>query len=89
MKPSLSARSPGTSRLPRRCLITEAVRGYVAEKGRARLTQRLKEGAIQRPDRHLRLAEEWLDLGCDHLSVETTGNLSTAGPLAPDRGNGI
>jgi CopG family transcriptional regulator / antitoxin EndoAI len=38
--------------------IDEAVRHYIEETGRANLRKRLKEGAIQRAERDLPLAEE-------------------------------
>ena len=39
-------------------LIDRAVRRYVSESGRANLRKRLKEGALRRAGRDLRLAEE-------------------------------
>jgi CopG family transcriptional regulator / antitoxin EndoAI len=42
----------------RSSLINKAVRRYVAHARRAKLKKRLKEGALQRADRDLRLAEE-------------------------------
>jgi CopG family transcriptional regulator/antitoxin EndoAI len=42
--------------------IDEAVRHYIQETGRANLRKRLKEGAIQRAERDLHLAEEWFTL---------------------------
>lgn len=43
-------------------LIDEAVRHFVSALGRARLKKRLKEGALRRAERDLRLAEEWFSL---------------------------
>ncbi len=43
-------------------LIAEAVKHYVRSVGRAALRKRLKEGAIRRGGRDLRLAEEWFAL---------------------------
>jgi CopG family transcriptional regulator/antitoxin EndoAI len=40
-------------------LINEAVKRYIQEMGRAKLRERLKEGAHQRAARDRRLAEEW------------------------------
>ena len=42
--------------------IDEAVRHYVATRGKANLKKRLKEGARRRADRDLALAEDWFDL---------------------------
>jgi CopG family transcriptional regulator/antitoxin EndoAI len=42
--------------------IDEAVRHYIQETGRANLRKRLKEGAIQRAERDLHLAEEWFTI---------------------------
>jgi CopG family transcriptional regulator/antitoxin EndoAI len=42
--------------------IAEAVRHYIESVGRANLRRRLKEGAVRRADRDLRLAEEWFTL---------------------------
>ena len=44
----------------RRRFIDEAVRHYIADIGRANLRKRLKEGAVQRAERDLHLAEGWL-----------------------------
>ena len=43
-------------------LIAQAVTHYVKATGRARLRKLLKEGALHRAERDLRLAEEWLAL---------------------------
>lgn len=43
-------------------LISDAVRRYVKEMGRAKLRKRLKEGAIRRAERDLQLAEDWFAL---------------------------
>lgn len=43
-------------------LIDEAVRHYVQGLGRASLKKRLKEGALRRGDRDLRVAQEWFEL---------------------------
>jgi CopG family transcriptional regulator / antitoxin EndoAI len=43
-------------------LIDEAVRFYVEEKGRSQLKRRVKEGALRRAKRDLRLTEEWFPL---------------------------
>ena len=43
-------------------LINEAVKRYIKETGRARLRQLLKEGALRRAERDLRIAEEWFPL---------------------------
>lgn len=40
-------------------LISDAVRRYVEELGRANLRRRLKQGAKRRADRDLAIAEEW------------------------------
>jgi CopG family transcriptional regulator/antitoxin EndoAI len=40
-------------------LIDQAVRSYIRAEGRARLRKLLREGARQRAERDLRLAEEW------------------------------
>jgi CopG family transcriptional regulator / antitoxin EndoAI len=45
--------------------IDEAVRHYIAETGRANLRKRLKEGALQRAERDLLLAEEWFTVDAD------------------------
>jgi len=42
--------------------IAEAVRYYIESVGRANLRRRLKEGAVRRAGRDLRLAEEWFTL---------------------------
>ncbi len=51
------ARSGNRSRL-----IDRALRHYVESVGRARLRKTLKEGAIRRAERDLRLAEDWFTL---------------------------
>jgi CopG family transcriptional regulator/antitoxin EndoAI len=51
------ARERGRSRF-----INLAVRHYVEAVGRANLRKRLKEGALRRAERDLRLAEEWFAL---------------------------
>ena len=43
-------------------LISDAVRRYVEEVGRANLRRQLKQGAKRRADRDLAMAEEWLAL---------------------------
>lgn len=43
-------------------LIDEAVRHYIQESGRANLRKRLKEGAIRRAARDLRVTEEWFTI---------------------------
>jgi CopG family transcriptional regulator/antitoxin EndoAI len=43
-------------------LIAAAIAHYVGATGRAQLRKRLKEGAIRRAERDLRLAEEWFAL---------------------------
>ena len=43
-------------------LISDAVRRYVQELGRANLRRRLKQGAKRRADRDLAIAEEWFAL---------------------------
>ena len=43
-------------------LISDAVRRYVEELGRANLRRRLKQGARRRADRDLAMAEEWFAL---------------------------
>jgi len=43
-------------------LIDEAVKHFIKEVGRAHLRKRLKEGALRRAERDLRLAEEWFPL---------------------------
>ncbi|MGH9339151.1 MAG: ribbon-helix-helix domain-containing protein [Acidobacteriota bacterium] len=43
-------------------LISQAVKHYVKELGRANLRKRLKEGAIREAELDLRLAEEWFPL---------------------------
>jgi CopG family transcriptional regulator / antitoxin EndoAI len=48
-----------TERGDRSRFIDEAVRHYIEEIGRANLRKRLKEGAVQRAERDLHLAEEW------------------------------
>jgi len=40
-------------------LINEAVRRYVSSRRRAALRKRLKEGALRRAERDLRLSAEW------------------------------
>ena len=40
-------------------LINEAVRRYVASRRRATLRKRLKDGALRRAERDLRLSAEW------------------------------
>lgn len=42
--------------------IAEAVAHYVGTTGRAQLRKRLREGAIRRAQRDLRLAQEWFVL---------------------------
>ncbi len=42
--------------------IDEAIKHYIAERGRSNLRQQLKEGAIRRAQRDLTLAEEWFAL---------------------------
>lgn len=49
----------------RSCLIDEAVRHYVRDRGRENLRKRLKEGAEQRAERDQRLAEEWFALDAE------------------------
>jgi CopG family transcriptional regulator/antitoxin EndoAI len=43
-------------------VIAEAVTRYVAELGRGRLRQRMKQRAIERADLDLRIAEEWFPI---------------------------
>ena len=43
-------------------LIGEAVTHYVGKLGRTKLRKRLKEGALRRAERDLRLAGEWFAL---------------------------
>lgn len=43
-------------------LLAEAVKHYIHSIGRANLRKRIKEGAIRRADRDLRLAEGWFAL---------------------------
>ncbi len=43
-------------------LIGEAVRFYVRQKGQRNLRQQLRQGAVARAERDLRLAEEWFPL---------------------------
>jgi CopG family transcriptional regulator/antitoxin EndoAI len=43
-------------------LIDRALRHYLEDMGRTALRKRLKEGALHRAERDLRLAEEWFDL---------------------------
>ena len=43
-------------------LIAEAVAHYVRATGRTRLRRRLKQGAIRRAQRDLRLSREWFSL---------------------------
>jgi len=43
-------------------LISDAVKRYVQELGRANLRRRLKQGAKRRADRDLAIAEEWFAL---------------------------
>ena len=43
-------------------MIDEAVRWFIAEKGRQRLRERIKEGAIARAQRDLELAADWFSL---------------------------
>ena len=42
--------------------IGEAVRFYIRQKGQSNLRQQLRQGAIARAERDLRLAEEWFPL---------------------------
>lgn len=42
--------------------IDEAIRQYVHELGRKKLRRRLKEGALKRAKRDLKLTEEWFAL---------------------------
>jgi len=42
--------------------IAEAVTHYVGSSGRAQLRKRLKEGALRRAERDLRLARDWFPL---------------------------
>jgi len=49
----------GSSRGDRSRLINEAVRRYVASRRRANLKKRLKEGALRRTERDLRLSTDW------------------------------
>ena len=51
-------------------LINEAVRRYVASKRRAALRKRLKEGALRRAERDLRLSAEWFLLDEDAWPTE-------------------
>ena len=48
-----------SSRGDRSRLINEAVRRYVASRRRANLKKRLKEGALRRTERDLRLSTDW------------------------------
>jgi len=48
-----------SSRGDRSRLINEAVRRYVASRRRANLKKRLKEGALRRRERDLRLSTDW------------------------------
>ena len=43
-------------------MIDEAVRWFIAEKGRERLRRRLKEGALARGEQDRALAAEWFPL---------------------------
>lgn len=43
-------------------MIDEAVRWFIAEKGKQRLRERVKEGAIARAERDLELTAEWFSL---------------------------
>lgn len=43
-------------------MIDEAVRWFIAEKGRQRLRERVKDGAIARAQRDLEVAADWLSL---------------------------
>ncbi len=43
-------------------LIAEGVKHYIESVGRMNLRRRLKEGAVRRAGRDLRLAEEWFSL---------------------------
>ena len=43
-------------------MIDEAVRWFIADKGRQRLRERLKEGATVRAQRDLELAADWFSL---------------------------
>lgn len=43
-------------------LIAEAITHYVRARGRAQLRKQLREGAIRRAERDLRLAQEWFSL---------------------------
>lgn len=43
-------------------MIDEAVRWFIAEKGRQRLRERVKEGATVRAPRDLELAADWFSL---------------------------
>jgi len=45
--------------------IDEAVRHYIQEMGRSHLRKRLKEGALQRAQRDLSVAEEWFTIDED------------------------
>ncbi len=51
-----------TKRGDRSGLIDVAVRNYVGNIGRAKLKQRLKEGARRRAQRDLQLAAEWFSI---------------------------
>ncbi|WP_354636113.1 hypothetical protein [Planktothricoides raciborskii] len=51
-------------------LINEAVKSYIAQKQKEILRQQLKEGAIQRSERDLNLAEDYF-----HLEEEAWQNL--------------
>ena len=51
-----------TPRGHRSRLIDAALRHYVRAVGRARLRKRLKDGALRRASRDLRLVEEWFPL---------------------------
>ena len=48
-----------SSRGDRSRLINEAVRQYVASRRRANLKKRLREGALRRTERDLRLSTDW------------------------------
>ena len=48
-----------SSRGDRSRLINEAVRRYVASRRRANLKKRLKDGALRRAERDLRLSTDW------------------------------
>lgn len=52
-----AAQKGGRSRL-----IGEAIEFYIGKASRARMRKRLKEGAVMRASRDLRLSEEWFVL---------------------------